>query len=225
MTAVMTDRSWVDAMDHRGADLFFNALAQCGNLAERNAVDMFARDGILTVARYFDKVNSLELWELNPDFKKALEEVPRADVTIGDSYETVQSSPSLFDFIVVDSPQGIYPTSIGVVAEHFQFLPLMKDVMAEDCLVVVYVNKSPYVRDAIGNFGRDRYEDHDHVKWMQMRRDFYGDDVITEEQALAAYRRVFAAMDRKIDRFLMTPCWDDHPGLPPSFRLAMWTRG
>ena len=222
MSGIVKDRAWVDAMDHRGADVFFNALAQCANLQDRRAVDMFARDGVLTVARYFDKVKTLDLWEMNPAFKTALEQIPANEVIIRDSYQTVVHCPGKYDFIVVDTPQGVYDCTLGQVAEHFMFLPLLRKVMSDDCIVVVYVNKDPYVRDEVGNFGRDRYDTHDHEIWMGYRRSFYGSQVVEEGQAITTYKRLFDSMGFRTTKVLATPCWDDSPGLPASFRLALW---
>lgn len=225
----MTTREEIDKADHAGADIFFMALTGFFDLEWRRTLDAFARDGILTVKRYRDKVAKLDAWELNPEHKDALMAFSPDTVRIGCSYEGLTEAAARgekWSFIIVDTPQGLYPTGEGtVVAEHFTWMGRLPDIMADDCVVAFYVNKRPYSREDTENFGRDEYaESYNFDKWMQLRAQFYGvadGRIITDEQAISAYSRLFESRGYAVKHLLVTPCYDFAPGLPPSFRCAM----
>lgn len=224
----MTTREEIDTADHKGADVFFAALTSFWDLSGRKALDMFARDGVLTVKRYSDKVKELHLWELNGEHESALKAFNPKDVKIGCSYASMDAAIGAGDkwgFIVVDTPQGTYPAMGGVVAEHFSLMGRLPQIMEDDCVVAFYVNKKPYSREVVENYGRDEYaESYSYSKWMSLREAFYGlskGEQLTEGQAVKAYSDVFEAAGFKVKHVLVTPCYDFADGLPPSFRCAM----
>lgn len=223
----MTTRQEIDAADERAAQLFFNALVDFYDLKQLRALDMFARDGMLTVKRYFRDVKSVDCWELNEEHREALKVFHPREIVIGDSYKTVKFCTREYGLIIVDTPQGIYG---GGHVEHFDMIPLLPKIMADRCIVVLYVNKQPYDKFATGHYGRDEYPEYDFKKWMKARDKFYGEvpwgsqhviQYVTEVDALRAYNHHFLQYGFKAKSTLMIPCYDFADGLPPSFRVAL----
>lgn len=221
----MTTREQIDSADHKGADLFFDALTNFYDMSEWEALDMFARNGVLTVDRYIEFVRDIDLWELNPEHKSALEAFAPRYIEIGCSYATLQACTNKYDFIVVDTPQGIYPLADGSqVAEHFSLMPQLGKIMKDRCLIAFYVNKRPYDRNAVGDYGNDSYSSYDFQKWMKEREAFYGIQdgrFLFEDRAIAAYKAVFGRQGFFLKNVVMTPCYSFADGLPPSFRCAL----
>jgi hypothetical protein len=214
----------VSKADSKSAEIFFHALTSYYDLSEANALDMFARTGALTVTNYFYHVEGLDVWELNPDHQSDLEAFSPDEVKIGCSYKHLEECDKQYDLIVVDTPQGLHSDWQGVVhAEHFGVLSKLSRIMAERCIVVLYVNMAPYDKAHHGSQGYDEYEEYNFSEWMRLREDFYeGDFVVTEAQALAVYEKLFEAHGYCMKSALMIPCFSDVPGLEPyAFRLAI----
>jgi hypothetical protein len=129
--------------------------------------------------------------------------------------------------VVIDTPQGAHTDSHGNVHfEHFDFFKMTLQWMLKDRgVVVVYVNKAPYDKNEVGSHGYDEYEEYDFPKWMRARSDFYEtgcDCRVTEEQAIAAYRRTAEFEGFKVKNVLTVPCFSDVPGKEPyAFRVAL----
>jgi hypothetical protein len=108
--------------------------------------------------------------------------------------------------------------------EHFRALDMLPPIMADDCLVVLYVNKEPYDRDRMGSHGYDQYDTYDFKLWMDARAKFYrviSPARVTEEEALLAYRRYFASRGFMVKQILAVPCYSDVEAYPPyAFRVA-----
>ncbi len=221
----MTTRQEIDAADEKAAQLFFNAFVDFYDLKDLRALDMFARDGMLTVKRYYKDVKSVDCWELNPEHKEALKQYNPREIVIGDSYETVKMCTRSYGMIVVDTPQGIYG---GGHVEHFDMIPLLPRIMNDRCIVVLYVNKRPYDKLASGHYGRDEYPEYDYKAWMRAREDFYSYQgyrrfvgPTDEVSALNTYQNKFSEGGFSTKSVLVMPCYDFADGLPPSFRMAL----
>lgn len=214
----------VGVADTRSAVTFFSALLQVYDLSEAKALDMFARTGALTVCNYAGKVHELHLWELGAEHKAALLGYMPTQLRIGCSYESAEQVSEKFDFVVVDSPQGAHKDYAGVVHyEHFDLVNfVLPKLLSDHSVVVLYVNKRPYNKDDVGSHGYDEYEDaYNYEAWMSARQEFYGSSVITEEQAVQAYRNVLNEAGFIVDSFIIVPCFSDVPGLQPyAFRVA-----
>lgn len=214
-------RKSIDNHDAVAADAFFEALRRVLSLRQMSALDMFARDGALTVNRYAKHVRRLELWELNQVHLPALRRYGASEVKIGCTYKFLKECTSTYGMIVVDNPQGLYPDNWGVVhAEHFDIVKELSPIMADRCVVVLYVNKAPYDKNKDGDHGRDTYSAYDFQRWMTARGDFYGHVEVDEVRALNTYKYVFAAQGFTVTDVLMVPCFRGE-GLPPSFRLGL----
>lgn len=210
--------------DTASSTAFFQAVKAMYDLSEAKSLDMFARTGELTVVNYFSEVKELHLWELIPDHKEILESrFSPASLRIGCSYQASMLVDEKYDFIVVDSPQGAHHDYDGKVHfEHFDVVEgILPKLCADECIVVLYVNKKPYDREEMGSHGYDIYSEYDFTAWMQARENFYLSSTISEAGAIAAY--TFAVREwAKVESAVMVPCFSDVPGYPPyAFRLAL----
>jgi len=213
----------VSDADCESAKLFFSALTGFFDFSAVDALDMFARTGALTVVNYFHSVANFDVWELRPEHKDALEKYMPRDIRIGCSYQTLVTCVRRYGLIVIDTPQGLHTGYDGVVhTEHFEILQRLSSIMADRCVVVVYVNKRPYNKQHVGSHGYDHYDEYDFNEWMENREVFYGDAYVTDARALTAYERVFRGMGRAIANVVSVPCYSDVGELSPyAYRLAM----
>lgn len=210
--------------DQKSAQTFFQAVSEIFDLSEAKALDMFARTGELTVVNYKNAVKELHCWELMPDHEETLRVLHNpAEIRIGCAYNSALATDHEFDFIVIDSPQGAHSDHFGLV--HFEHFDIVKDflrpMVADECIVVLYVNKSPYDKNVVGSHGYDQYSEYNYNAWMVARQDFYGSAVVTEEEAIAAYRKAVGGW-ATIEQVLTVPCFSDVPDMPPyAFRIAL----
>lgn len=220
----MLTRDEIDAADFKATGLFFDAVLGFYDLSQRDALDMFARDGALTVHLYADKVRSLDLWEIDPIYEPTLRKFTD-NVHIGCSHKQLMETDRTYGFMVLDAPEGVYHDWRGRPhSEHFDLIPQLPRIMANNCIVVVYVNKEPYDASKVGSHGRDVYPGYDYQAWMQRRADFYHTDhpnKVSTATALQAYRREFRLLGFDLKSELIVPAYDMGIGMPPSFRLAM----
>ena len=213
----------VSDSDKKSARVFFDALT---NMFEfTSALDMFARDGALTVSSYAPKVPDLHLWELCGEHLPALQRFNPAEVRIGCSYQAMLEATGTHDLIVIDSPQGIHSDWQGTThIEHFFALAGIGKFVADRAVVVLYVNKKPYNRDNAGDHGYDQYEEYDFKAWMAARRTFYSHSPykLTDAVAIHAYAREFGFMGFDVVNTLVVPCYSDVPRKESyAFRLAV----
>ena len=137
----------VSDADGKSAQLFFDALTGFYDLSDAVALDMFARNGQLTVSKYADKVREVDAWELSAEHREALFAISDKveNVTIGCSYLGALTARRRYDMIVIDSPQGAHRDFSGSIRfEHFYALQQLKRLAKDRCIVVLYVNKEPY---------------------------------------------------------------------------------
>jgi hypothetical protein len=215
----------VSDADGKSAQLFFDALTGFYDLSEARALDMFARNGQLTVSKYAGKVRDVDAWELGPEHEQALLALgPNVAVKIGCSYLTASWKDARYDLIVIDSPQGAHKDYMGVVHfEHFDAIQLVRRLAKDRCLVVLYVNREPYDKNVEGDFGYDQYDEYDFRAWMEARRTFYSHSPykLTDAVAIHAYAREFGFMGFDVVNTLVVPCYSDVPRRESySFRVA-----
>lgn len=204
---------------------FFHLVHEFYDLRGADALDMFARDGELTVQNYAYKVKNLDVWELSEIHQKALMEYRPRDLKIGCAYNQLVETQRHYDFIVIDNPQGVHHDGNHQRRfEHFSVIPGLAPIMNKKCVIVFYVNKQPYDKAEVGAHGMDDYEEYDYKKWIEAREDFYQYDPynLTEEAAMRAYRAAFHRIGYKIKTQIIVPCHSDVPGREPyGFRLAI----
>ena len=161
----------VSDADGKSAQLFFDALTGFYDLSEARALDMFARNGQLTVSKYAGKVRDVAAWELGPEHEQALLALgPNVAVKIGCSYLTASWKDARYDLIVIDSPQGAHKDYMGSGAlRALRRHPARARLAKDRCIVVLYVNRAPYDKNVDGDFGYDQYEEYDFKAWMEAR--------------------------------------------------------
>lgn len=211
--------------DKRSAGVFFTALKAFYDLSTVTALDMFARNGQLTVANYAGAVEALDVWELMSEHAHDLASFAPREVLIGCSYGHLESCQSTYGLIVIDTPQGIHTDAEGVERfEHFDVLGQIDKLVADKALIVLYVNKRPYDKDEVGDHGYDQYASYDFPRWMERRKEFYGVNPqdVGEEDAIRAYRRVLMGQGLKLTNVLSVPCYSDVPGFDPyAYRVCL----
>lgn len=211
--------------DIESAKIFFHALTKFYDLSQYDALDAFARNGILTVSQYGHLCNSLECWELSSEHKQALLDFT-PNVSIGCSYvkleERIQTGTK-YDMVVIDTPQGMHRDDWGRThTEHFDFLDRATQLIGDVGLFVLYVNKLPYNKEVVGSHGYDEYEEYNYDKWMQERFKYYGARFLSEEMAIQAYRYRLMERGLGLKNIISVPCFSDVPSTPPyAFRLAL----
>lgn len=214
----------VSESDKNSARIFFQALTEFYDISDAEALDMFARDGALTVSCYADKVACLDVWELSNAHHEALTKFSPREIRIGCSYRSIDQSNRTYGLVVIDTPQGVHKDDWGIPrVEHFEVLRRVRRLLKPRALIVLYVNRDPYDRNVTGEHGYDQYDEYNFPQWMKARAQFYGRaQGITEEQALAGYRRVLGDAGLRVETQLIVPCHSDVPGKPAyAFRLAL----
>ena len=100
----------VSDADGKSAELFFDALTGFYDLSKARALDMFARNGQLTVSKYAAWVASVDAWELNAEHEAALKRASAPRSTSRSAAPTLRRrcSSGRYDLIVIDSPQGAH---------------------------------------------------------------------------------------------------------------------
>lgn len=138
-----------------------------GNLEELAVLDFFARDGSWSSLDLYGEVGLFEAWEIDEKhISRARENMPRAKIVLGDSFELSLRSENKqkFNLLHFDNPQGIFG-QIGAreYCEHFECLDLTPKLLDKKKrgFVIFNVNSSPYNLE-------------NQTKWRKRRSDFYG---------------------------------------------------
>jgi len=130
-----------------------------------HTVEVFGRTGEWHTKVYADKVKSLEIWEIDSEWKKQLKKnFPNAKIRIIDSIKLINESTNLpkYDFIIVDNPQNLFRSTKlrARYCEHFEVLTKIDRLIDNYGIIVFNVNPKPF----------------DYEKWplwKKRREDFY----------------------------------------------------
>lgn len=152
-----------------------------------NALEAFAYTGAWQAKAYKMLPAYHEAWEIDPWCKPHLEKnLPGATIKITNSFEEVLRCEKKFDFINVDTHQGIY----GAYCENFEFFPLLFHVAKDEC--VVNLNVMPNAPD----YWLKRYEGLFSKEHLARREAFYKTgrpEDVSLDQMLKAYGDIAAA--------------------------------
>jgi hypothetical protein len=150
------------------------------------ALEAFAFTGAWQARAYRQFPSYHEAWEIKEECRSELmRNLPRATIKITDSFEEVRRCDKKFDFINVDTHQGLF----GPYCENFEFFPLLFRVAADE--VVVNLNVIPSASPR----WRKKYGDLFSPEHLARRRAFYGVDEpehVSLEQMLRAYGAIAA---------------------------------
>ncbi len=148
-------------------------------LGEYRALEFFARAGDWQTTAYAGKIKTLFAWEIDPNFEIDLQRnLPDAEIRIGDSFKLAHEKcyRRAFEFLVFDNPQNVF----GKHCEHFEALPLIRNLMSDHGIVIFNVNRKPF------NYA-------DSPEWQIRREQYYGRDasVLDSSFLLDFYTRKF----------------------------------
>lgn len=108
-------------------------------LGELHALEMFGGTGFLHTKDYAAMVSSLEVWELNPECKKALQRnVPTATIKIADAYAELKRMAKRYSLIVMDAPTACHGAD-GEHCEHFDLFPDVLRIAEPEATFIVNV--------------------------------------------------------------------------------------
>lgn len=157
-----------------------------------HALEAFAYTGAWQARAYSHYPSYLEAWEIDTTCETALRQnLPKAVVKITNTFEEILRCDRKFDFINVDTHQGIF----GNYCENFEFFPLLFKVSKDDC--VVNLNVIP----SASEYWRKKYGDLFSAEHLARRKAFYGVEDplnISLEQMLQTYERIANANGYKI---------------------------
>jgi len=155
-------------------------------LKEIKILESFAYTGELQTRAFKRYAAYLEAWEIDENFKPSLEKnLPGAIIKITNSFEEVLRCKEKFDFINVDTHQGIF----GNYCENFEFFPLLFNVTKDECIVNLNV---------IPNAGQEwkaKYATLFNAEHLKRRARFYNTanpEHLTLEQMLNTYGEIAA---------------------------------
>ena len=132
------------------------------SLNSADAIELFGRKGDWHTKYYVDRVSTLEVWEINPDFLADLKiNLPMAKIKITDSFKEIKKTSSKYNLIIIDNPQSVYGG--GKYCEHFELFPHIFRIAKGPCVIILNVNIQPY------NF-------HKGLVWWERRKIFYHTD-------------------------------------------------
>lgn len=163
-----------------------NAINERFPLKGTNALEAFAYTGALQTRAYKKFPKYLEAWEIAADCRPSLEKnLPGATIKITNSFEEVLRCKTKFNFINVDTQQGIF----GSYCENFEFYPLLFNVAQDELIVnlnVIPEASAKWRRKYPTVFGKEH---------LERRAAFYGTkhpEYVSLEQMLTTYRDIAA---------------------------------
>ena len=155
-------------------------------LAGCSALEAFAYTGAWQARAYSLLPGYLEAWEIDPSCEAQLRRnLPDAVVRITDSFAEVRRCEKRFDFINVDTHQGIF----GEYCENFEFYPLVFRIAKDE--FVVNMNVIPFATAK----WRRRYPALFNAEHLARRKAFYDSPDpanVSLSEMLAAYGRIAA---------------------------------
>lgn len=158
-----------------------------------SALEAFAYTGAWQTRAFRKYPAYLEAWEIDPACETKLRQnLPGATIRITNSFEEILRCDRKFDFINVDTHQGLF----GAYCENFEFFPLLFRVAADKC--VVNLNVIP----SAGPYWRKKYGDLFKPEHLQRRAEFYrtsAPDNVSLETMLKVYGDIARSHGYRID--------------------------
>lgn len=153
-------------------------------LGGSSILEAFAYTGAWQTRAFSHLPKYLEAWEIDQACLSELKKnLPEAEIKITNSFEEVLRCDKKFDFINVDTHQGIY----GDYCENFEFFPLLFRVAKEN--FVVNLNVIPEA----GASWRKKYPSLFNAEHLDRRKKFYGvvnPENVSLDQMLETYGRI-----------------------------------
>lgn len=153
-------------------------------LDECVALEAFAFTGELQTRAYKKYPKYLEAWEISEYWKEDLKRnLPGATIKITNTFEEIMRCEKKFNFINVDTHQGLF----GDYCENFEIYPLLFNVMQDECIVNLNVIPQASAR------WKQKYPDLFNEKHLAKRKEFYTSDHpdnISITEMLLTYRKI-----------------------------------
>jgi hypothetical protein len=133
------------------------------DISKMHALEFYARKGNWQTIKYYNKVKTIDAWEIDNKFEFYLRNnLPKANIKIGDSYKMSLEveNKERFDFIVLDNPQALFGEDIKY-CEHFEAMELVNQLLTSKGIIIFNVNRKPFDYDK-------------HPEWQKRRTKFYG---------------------------------------------------
>jgi hypothetical protein len=109
-------------------------------LSELTALEVFGRDGRWHTRYYARLVRSIEVWEIDEQYREALNyNLPMAKVKITDSFVEINCTGQLYDLIVLDNPIFGDAKDPSDYCEHFDLFPAVFRVASDSAVLIVNV--------------------------------------------------------------------------------------
>ena len=100
------------------------------------ALEVFGHDGSFHTQNYFNRVKSLEIWEVNESCLPALEEnLPGYQIKVVDSFDEIKRTSNRFDLVIIDNPTSTYSN----YCEYFELFPDVFGVLKDHGILVINV--------------------------------------------------------------------------------------
>ena len=165
-------------------------------LANKIALDFFARDGSWQTMHYANKVKKVHAWEIESKYEKSLiKNLPdNSEINIGDSFSLSEGVEDFFDMVVIDNPQGCFGKT-GKYCEHFEAIEVVSRVLKKNGgLIIFNVKTEPF-----------NYETNH--QWQKRRNDFYSLEdcsFLSNDFILDFYRNYFSKKGYDVTLSFMT---------------------
>lgn len=151
-------------------------------LEKLNALEMFARDGTWQTTFYANKVKTLEVWEIDPNWEKDLRKnLPKSKVRILDSIKNTQTYEKLskFSLVMIDNPMNVYgdkdENKQNRYGKHFDVIKNIDKIIDNESIVVFNVNRHPFDYDKFPMWKNRREKFYENLYSGNMTRDFLFD--------------------------------------------------
>lgn len=147
------------------------------DLSYKSCIDLFAKDGSRQSHFFYDKVRSMEMWEIDPAVaSKAKLKFPNANVVCCDSIDKIKNDSwrDSFDIILVDNPLSTYCNN--VYCENFDVIDHIHKAINDEALCLINIVVQPF-----------DIENEKNKIWKNRRLDFFGEVNIEIDQAVDVY--------------------------------------
>lgn len=111
------------------------------NIDPRNlhAIELFGGMGKFHTLDYAHRVESMEIWEIDPKLGKPLQSnLPTAKIRITDTYTELKNASKRYDLVVCDNPMSLYGSN-DRHCEHFDLFPDIFSILADQAILILNV--------------------------------------------------------------------------------------
>ncbi|MCY6353981.1 nucleoside-diphosphate sugar epimerase/dehydratase [Clostridium sp. ZS2-4] len=160
-------------------------------------LEVFGGNGKGHTLEYYNKVNNLEVWEINPEYEKDLKEnLPKADIKITDTFEEVKITEKKYDMVVIDNSPGMF----GNHCEHLDLIKFVPRIINDEAIIIL--NIVPERTEKTDNY---KYAECFNEKHNNFRKLFYetlNPEKIDINYMVKIYEKFFLSKNFKLEWYL-----------------------